>query len=189
MAISSPRAQAQFDHPAVPIDWYDAIEHRRKIAEALEQHRNDSWIHVNSAATLRGTPPAVTVSTTRVVITGWPTVEEGPNFQDKANGTTGQITIPRGGIYNVIGTIVGLLNGGTQNEDVLLFLRSSIQGDRPISSYLLVPTRTSWLSWGWAFATAFTENEVLSLAVDATANLGNLTFWPTNFTVEYKRQS
>lgn len=188
MVIPSPRSGSQ--ETSVPIDWWDEREHRRKLAEAIRQHRENPWIHVNSAATLRGTPPAITVGTTRVVITGWPTVEESINFAGKANGTTGQITIPRNGIYNVIGTIVGLLPGGTQNEDVLLFLRSSTLGDRPISSYLLAPTRTSWLSWSWAFASAFSENEILSLAVDATANLGNtLTFWPTNFTVEYKRES
>lgn len=130
----------------------------------------------------RGAPADVVFDTTRSIITTWPTTLEAGVFDGKTDASLGEITIPADGAYAVSATLTGVLTGGAASGEGIAYIRSSLTGDLPVQAG---PVILGTLRAGFSFATwgQFTENEVLSLALDATANLGTLTFASGSFEV------
>ena len=130
----------------------------------------------------RGAPASVAFDTTRSIITTWPTILESGAFDGRADASLGEITIPADGTYAVSATLTGVLSGGAASGEGIAYIRSSLTGDLPVQAG---PVTLGTLRAGFSFATwgQFSENEVLSLALDATANLGTLTFASGSFEV------
>ena len=133
---------------------------------------------------LRGLPDSVSLDTTRSVITNWPTVYETPDFTGFIDPSQGEITAPEAGTYRIAATLTGVLSGGAVSGEVILFLRSDTRGDAWITAdSIVLGTQRIGLSFDtWA---EFNEGEVLSLALDATGNLGTLTFANASFEVAF----
>lgn len=130
----------------------------------------------------RGAPAALAFDTTRSIITTWPTTLEVGAFQGNTNAALGEITIPADGVYAISADFTGVLSGAAASGEGVAYLRSSLTGDLPVQAG---PVTLGTLRAGFNFSTwsQFTAGEVLSIALDATANLGTLTFTSASFEV------
>ena len=167
-----------------PKTWTtDPEEHRRLIAEGVDGNFARITALENPAfAGLRGSPAALAITTTRVVITNWPTKRENGLFQGQVNEAAGQITIPETGAYTARCSFTGVLSGSVASSEVIVYLRSSLTGDLPADAEAIV-LGTIRVGFNFAVWGDYTENEILSVAIDSTGNLGTLTFAGASFDV------
>ena len=131
---------------------------------------------------LRGLPANIALDTTRAVIITWPTGLEIGGFSGNVDGVAGEITIPSDGIYAVTADFNGILSGGAASGEAIIFVRSSLTGDAPVDVDAIV-LGTLRVGFSFSIWNQFSEGETLSIAVDATANLGTLTFAGAYFEV------
>lgn len=131
---------------------------------------------------MRGAPAALAFDTTRSVVETWPEVYETQDFVGKTDGAEGEITIPETGSYLVGFNLTGVLTGGVADGEGIAYLRSSTAGDLPLQAG---PVVLGTLRAGFSFTTwgQFSADEVLSVALDATADLGTVTFTSGSFMV------
>ena len=143
----------------------------------------DSLSTVSTGA-LAGVPDAITIDTTRKILTNWTDSKESGTFSGKVDRANGEITIPRDGIYIVEGNIPGLVNSTAgQLQDALVFIRSSTRGDRTVSGLQIPATRPSRIVSNFNILDSYSEDEVLSVAFDATAAIGDFTPFDASFSV------
>lgn len=130
----------------------------------------------------RGAPANFALDTTREIIKAWPTTLEVGAFDGNTNASLGEITIPSDGVYAVTATFTGVLSGGAASGEAVAYLRSSTAGDLPVQAG---PVTLGTLRAGFTFAIwgQYNTGEVLSIALDATANLGTLTFVGASFEI------
>ena len=134
---------------------------------------------------MEGIPTTITLGTTRTGIIGFPNKIEGAGFDNLVDPAAGTVTLPEDGVYEAQASIMGIINGAAQTQDGLLFLRSSIQGDTMVAGQAILPSRTDYVGLTFNMMRAgYSAGEVLSLWLDATANIGDLMFWYATFQVE-----
>ena len=144
----------------------------REVCKFMDGIVDGVYAVASPRGALRGIPDTVMISTTRVTVTGWPVEYAGAGFSGLLDGAAGTIEIPNDGLYRVMGSISGILTGGTALADLVMFLRPSGVADLgPIAAYPINPNRTNYVAGSFNFVESFTKGQKLSLQLDCSTNL------------------
>lgn len=151
----------------MPFPWKSYMSGRaqdREIRKFLDQV-------APSSAALRGAV-GFSADVTRQAVVSWPVGDQWPDASDLVDLDNGSITVPGPGIYRIAGVLAGtLFPGSTGVERTLLYLRSTVYGDRAISESVSLAASDD-IALPFSFVDALEDGEILSLATEATADLG-----------------
>ncbi len=132
---------------------------------------------------LYGTPAPFTLGTGTTTLTQWTdSGASGLPVPDAANGT---ITITEAGLYQLQASVLGIQGNDTKEEDIYLWLESSLQSDAILWAYHVATDKgANYRSLGRSVLLAVsTPPETFSLAMSATDGLGTMTFQNAQFTL------
>lgn len=137
---------------------------------------------------LGGIPDTVTIGTARVPITGFTEEHAGPGFDGLLDKQAGTIEAPQTGLYRVMGSISGILNGGLEYAELIMFLRPSGLADTgPISAYPIQPSRTNWVAGSFNLTQHLNEGQTIQLQLDCNVDIQQgLMFMFASFEASYR---
>ncbi len=136
-----------------------------------------------TGAVLYGGATAMLVDTTRRIIAGYGSEAEGEGFRNAADPTTGVITLPFTGTYQVIAHAGGSHSTATQNDAAMLFIRTP-GGDIDMAGWPVATNKVTYATFNGALVLPGNEGDALSLGLYATTSLGTFTFASIEFFVE-----
>ncbi len=141
---------------------------------------------VGDIGILTEAPDALTLDAKAVLVNYGSKIEEGL-FSSNVDQVTGEMTVPTEGLYTIHALAIGTMAAPGINEVTSMYLRISNagaqDGDHLIGITSVASNMVDKISWAATFTRTYPIGAVLSIVLEASANLGLLTFDDSTFEV------